>query len=370
MTFRLTMHPALDGDCLVLTWGESTELHHIIVDLGRGATYNAIRGQLAALGNVELLVISHIDADHIAGAIPLVRETSPPFSPKRVWYNSRTHLIAARDRHTSVEPFGARQGEKLARGIVQFHWPWNNEFASEIVSTDSPEAKQPIPIAAGLTIRLLSPTDAALAALLPTWEKELANAHIRPFDPDTEDNPVGPQFEPLGGRLDIEKLAREKYVPDPTETNASAIAFIAEFNGQRVLLAADAHSETLESALAPLARLEGGRYRLHLLKVSHHGSKYNTSKAFPKLIDCTTFAVSTNGNLHHHPDPQTIARFLAADKERPKMLYFNYRQPGTETWDSATLKNIYNYECVFPVSQEDMPANGTLTIEMSLRSPA
>ena len=46
MTFRLTMHPGLDGDCLVLAWGQSPPLHHLIVDLGRAGTYNAVKQEL------------------------------------------------------------------------------------------------------------------------------------------------------------------------------------------------------------------------------------------------------------------------------------------------------------------------------------
>ena len=238
MTFRLTMYPATDGDCLLLTWGRSARLHHALVDLGRGSTYKAVKPVLQSLENIELFVMSHVDADHIAGAIPMVREPAAPFAPRRVWYNSRPQLVAAKDRHPILEPFGARQGEKLARGIVKFDWPWNVEFVSEVVSTDSLEARQPIELEEGLTIRLLSPNDAALVDLLPVWDDELRLAKIRPFDPDDEEDPVGPRFEPLGV-LNVDHLLEEPYRGDATKTNASAIAFVAEFGGKRVLLAAD-----------------------------------------------------------------------------------------------------------------------------------
>ncbi len=365
MPFRVTMYPGMDGDCTVVSWGTSSEMHHMIVDLGRAATYKAVKSDLQALGEVELFVMSHIDADHIAGAIPMVRESAPPFSPKRVWYNARPQLVAAKERQPILEPLGARQGEKLARGIVKFNWPWNAEFASEIVSTDSPEARVPLSLPGGLSIRLLSPSDAELVALLPQWDTELKKAKIRTFDPDEEDaDPMGPQFEPLSGAPDVQKLADAEYDGDDNKANGASIAFIAEFEGKRILLAADAHSEVLEASLAPLAEAEGGRYRIDLLKVSHHGSKANTSKLFPGLIDCTRFAVSTNGARHDHPDRQTIARFLAADQNRQKTLLFNYRQPSTDTWDSTRLEARWKYDCVIPVSREGDPANGTQVIDV------
>jgi beta-lactamase superfamily II metal-dependent hydrolase len=357
------MFPALDGDCLLISWGSPEKLWHMLIDLGRGQTYKKIRPELQALGVLELLVISHIDADHIAGTIPMIREEEAPFVPKRVWYNALPHLIAARDRHAQVEPFGARQGEKLARGIVHLNWPWNREFASEIVSTDSEEAKAAIHLDGGLTLRLLSPNDVGLIALIPQWQKELARAMVRPFDPDEEEDPLGAQFEPFG-TVNVNGLADEAYSADPTEANGSAIAFVAEFDGKRMLLAADAHSEVLEEAIKPLADAEDGRYRVDLFKVSHHGSKANTSKNFPKLISCSHFAFSTNGDRHEHPDPQTIARFLKEFEETDKTLYFNYRQPWTELWDSLSLQRRWNYDCIFPVAAQGDPGNGRLVIDL------
>ena len=136
-------------------------------------------------------------------------------------------------------------------------------------------------------------------------------------------------------------------------------------SGLRVLLAADSHSGVIESALAPLAESEGGRYRIDLVKLSHHGSAHNTSPEIPKRIDCTRFAISTDGSRRHkHPHGQSIARVLAADPDRNKVLYFNYRQPQTELWESRRLTRRWHYECEFPTASADDPRNGTLTIEI------
>lgn len=371
MTFRMTMLPALDGDCVLLSWGREPDLHHVLVDLGRGVTYRAIRDRLDNLRAVELLVISHVDADHIAGTLPLVREANPPLRPKRVWFNGRPQLAAARNREPIHEPLGARQGEKLSRGIVQHGWPWNESFASEIVSTDSAEARAPIRLDGGLSLRLLSPNDEKLVALLPEWDRELEKAGIRPFDPDEEAAPeIGPRFEPLSGIPDVRALAETPYEPDETEANGSSIAFLAEFEGKRVLLAADAHAETLEAAIRAPADAEGGRLRIDLLKVSHHGSRANTSPSLLKLLDCQRFAFSTDGSRrHNHPNAETIARLLTADPERAKTLYFNYRQPHTDLWDSVLLQQAWRYACHFPVSDEADPNNGTLEIDIEARNP-
>ena len=69
MPFQLTMHPGIDGDCIVVSWGISSDMYHMIVDLGRGDTYRTVKKNLEELRQVELFVMSHVDADHIAGGL-------------------------------------------------------------------------------------------------------------------------------------------------------------------------------------------------------------------------------------------------------------------------------------------------------------
>jgi hypothetical protein len=154
---------------------------------------------------------------------------------------------------------------------------------------------------------------------------------LRPFDPDEEEQaPPDEQYEPLGTGPDVTKLASEAFEADTAEANGSSIAFIAESWGRRVLLAADAHSAVLEEALGPLARTEGDRYRIDLLKMSHHGSAHNTSPEMPKHVDCTRFAISTDGT-------SIRMRKRSRDCSLPieiATLYFNYRQSQTELWEN------------------------------------
>src|SRR5262249_40354008 len=148
---------------------------------------------------------------------------------------------------------------------------------------------------------------------------------------------------------------------DQTEPNATSIAFLAECGGKRVLLTGDAHADILEAAIRPLAQAEGGRLRVDVMKVGHHGSKANTSRALLDLLDCTRFAFSTSGDRHGHPDPETIARIVQRDPRRKKTLYFNYRHPEAEQWESVRLQGDWCYEIVFPT---DAASNGTLTIDV------
>ena len=75
---RLRVFFAGDGDCLLLTTGDG---RHVLVDGGRTAPFRAnarpVLADLATAGEqVDLLVVSHIDADHIAGVISLLKEVA------------------------------------------------------------------------------------------------------------------------------------------------------------------------------------------------------------------------------------------------------------------------------------------------------
>lgn len=360
--FTLTMHPASEGDCLQLTWGDATAPHHAIIDLGRTKNYRELASHLKALTNIELLVISHIDADHIEGAVPMVKEAAAPFAPTDVWFNGHRHLHAAvKRRNLELHKLSPAQGEKLSDGIEHFKWPWNRAFEpSGIVSVDTP-LKAPLQLNGGLRITMLSPSDAELAALEPIWVRELAKANLRPSDADDPKPDVPAGMHALSS-LNVAALAAEPYRPDRTEPNGSSIAFLAEYEGRVALLGADAFPEVIERSLRRLGYSEANRLELDLFKVCHHGSKANTSPALLKMIDCKRFAISTDGSRHGHPDVQSIARILVNDKAQPKTLYFNFAQPSAKTWQNQETEREFGYTCVFPAG------NGPgLTIDIECR---
>jgi beta-lactamase superfamily II metal-dependent hydrolase len=347
--FKLAMHPASEGDALMLSWGEDTQLHHALVDLGRTGDYRALKPLLQETGTFELFTISHIDADHIEGAVPLFKEAVLPVTARNVWFNAHAQLVTANDRlpPANREILGAVQAEKVTAGIIASHWPWNRQFASGVVSIGSPEAASTLALDGGLALTLLSPSDQKLAKLLPVWDRELARAHLRTTDPDQVEEALAEGREELG-LLNVEALAARPFAIDRTEPNGTSIVFIAEFGGKRVLMAADSHPDIVEESLRKLGFSEENRLGLDCLKVSHHGSKANTSPSLLKLLDCTRFAFSTDGSRHHHPDAETIARILKNDPQRQKTLIFNFRQPSTEQWDDEDLKRRWRYDCLFP----------------------
>ena len=354
---HLTMLPALDGDCLLLEWGDD-ERHSLVVDLGRRTTFSLARATLERLRSPELLVITHVDADHIGGALPLVADCDPVFRPGRVWFNGRNSVRLATDRLSGrVERYSVRQGDVFSRGIARHGWPCNSDFLDGVVSTDADEARAGICLAGGLTVHLMGPGDIELSRMLPIWKTELRRA----IAATNEDSPR--RVERYGSTIDVSALATRPYVPDTSAANGSSIAFLAEYRGTRVLFGADASAETLERAILAMSPDGSGRLKVDFMKVSHHGSRANTSPRLLAMIDCTQFFFSSDGShRHEHPNSETIARIIKADPSRKKRLYFNYRQPQTEVWDVEHLKRKWNYECIYPPMSA---TNGLLRIALA-----
>jgi beta-lactamase superfamily II metal-dependent hydrolase len=345
------MLPAREGDCLWITYGEPGDPRHVLVDGGRKATAKAVRAKLEALPRgsrrLELLVISHIDRDHIEGVLELLERGLKGVEIGDVWFNGYQHLLAGR-----LDPEGAAQAEALSAALLAGRRPWNKAFSEGAVCIEEgrPVTRE---IAGGMRLTVLSPTPEKLAALLPTWEKECAKAGLIPGGAAREDVPGLETF----GLIDVEALAAARFVDDTAPANGASIVLLAEFGGRRVLLGADAHATVLETSLRALAG--PGKVRLDAFKVPHHGSAHNLSKAVLDLIDCPRYLLSTNGDYFNHPDRGAIARLVRHGGKAPTLV-FNYRSPQTEAWDDATLLQAYQYSVLYP----NADANGNMVVEL------
>ena len=143
---------------------------------------------------------------------------------------------------------------------------------------------------------------------------------------------------------DVEALADSEFTDDKSEANGSSIAFLAEFDGKRVLFAADAHVGRLLDALDRVS--PQGRLALDLFKISHHGSRSTTSRQLIEKVDCPRFIFSTKGSIFKHPHAEAVARVIKAGGDRPEIA-FNYSSPVNAVWD--LIKDLHGYTTRYPV---------------------
>jgi hypothetical protein len=336
--FRMHSLYAGHGDCLWIEYGEEAHPHRIVVDCGTAGTYQCLQRALDFVrdmpGENELLVITHVDSDHIAGALPLLADATNASFFKDIWFNGRRHLDPSR----AVEPFGAVQGESLTRALLTNSAPWNLTFGGKSVALSENRQPRSIKLPGGANLTILSPTWEKLRAMQGRWDAEVRAAGLDPAVTPPLPQPIPPGFEAFG--FDVNALADWPFDEDNTEPNGTSIAFLLEYESKTMLLGADAHPSVLIDALKALPRRPN--FQLDLLKVPHHGSRNNICQELLEKLRCRAALFSSNGAYHEHPHKEAVARVIKYSPPGVELL-FNCRSKFNSIWDSRQLRGQWHF---------------------------
>jgi hypothetical protein len=296
----------------------------------------------------ELFVLTHIDADHINGVLPLFETPNLNARFEDIWFNG----------WHQIRPFlGVKQGEAFSKLLEDpaRALPWNRVVTATGAEHPAPMVIPPdqlpptFELAEGLRLTLLSPGADQLRRLGRDWKKVL-------LELEPEKAMLGRRQPPPPVKdyatFDLETLAGKPTAKDASVANGSSIALLAEFDDRAILVTGDAHADVLAKSIKALQRARGReaeKLKLDALKLSHHGSANATTIELLTLLDCPRYLVSSNGNLFYHPDREAIARVILHGGNRPT-LCFNYRSPLNELWDSPVLKERYDYRTEYPAA--------------------
>jgi beta-lactamase superfamily II metal-dependent hydrolase len=358
MTDHFVLHvlPAGIGDALVLDYGTDDATSRILIDGGVTKTAPGLAEFLGPAPALELLVVTHVDNDHIQGALSMLEKRLVDPIVGDVWFNGFRHLP-----ESPLESMGPAEGERLTTLIVERDLPWNahEAFGGHAVAVADPACPPVAVLPGGLSCTVLSPGPAQLQALRPKWLPAVQEANLDPAAllPEEELPPPG-RLERMGAP-DLDALAAQKTPVDATEANGSSIALLVSWAGRTALLAGDAHPDvllaTLDAWLGKDAPLD-----VDLFKLPHHGSKANVTNALIKRVRAKCYVFSSSGEgRSQHPNDQAVARAIVHSTGR-RTLAFNYRNPRTEVWDDQTLKDERGYSTMYP----DAAEHGGLTIDL------
>ncbi|MBN1566303.1 MAG: hypothetical protein JXA73_00540 [Acidobacteria bacterium] len=352
--FKLEMLPAGCGDCLLLLYGSKKKPHVVLIDGGVDDTAGIIRKRLERLRQsavverlpIELLVVTHIDNDHINGIIGLLKDGAPGLELKDIWFNGTSQLRRLKPNEPDdmlggnaesdefaltgeSEPLpsdflGPREGEELSGIIALNRWPWNKTFDGGLVGVRS-AGTLPVKKIGNLTITILGPTRPRLDSLVTAWKNKLGD--------------IGEIAGDMLGRLDTWPPEwKNGEGKDSSRTNGSSIALLVEHGNHSLLLSGDAYAKDMAASLDRLCN-ERGRKTIELsaFKLSHHGSINNISKDLMSRITCGRYLVSTDCSLPNaHPDQQAILRVLKHSTVTP-CFCFNTAHDRTTVWSDKRM---------------------------------
>jgi beta-lactamase superfamily II metal-dependent hydrolase len=399
---RLQVLPAACGDCLWLEYGSGADTRVVIIDGGLRETAAVLRQRIDAACrarnaqtlDVELLVITHIDNDHILGIIELLKAAPPSLRVKDIWFNGRPQLMrlttppsSERDdgkarKARSGRPadmlgggdddedvadlaaspsardlLGPQQGDELSELLAARGLPWNKDplWKGEALVVQEGNELPVVTLDGNLKLTLLGPTPERLYKLCTAWADVLGG----------RDEPAGWQAAgpaDLLGRHDTwPPVWKDKEGRDPSAANGSSIVLLAEYGPHALLLAGDGHAPDLAAALDRLRHERklppATPFPLAAFKLSHHGSENNLTRALLERIDCCRYLVSTDGSAsYRHPDHQALLRILRYSKRQPRLL-FNYESETTRPWRDSKADVVadpfQDYEVGFPVNAAD-----------------
>lgn len=320
MAISVRVLKANHGDCILVTHKGSHGTFNLLIDGGNAGTFkygkqDRMKGELCKLldeikalnQHIDLVILTHIDDDHIGGLLKALKSPSYSQLVKSVWFNSSRLItdhfsfpeIPANDIYLpdSSPDTSVRQGKKFEDLLDEL-----GVERSHIIMAGRKIVKGPF------TFNILSPNETQLRKLLCIWPVEKTSPNTSADMTDYS--------------MSLEQLwTNDRFESDTSIANGSSIAFMLQADDQKMLFLGDAYDTCTVESLKQLGYNEQNKLHLSLVKISHHGSQNNTSLDFLSMISATHYVISTNGARHGLPNKRTIARILAAGDGK---ICFNY----------------------------------------------
>jgi hypothetical protein len=354
---NLNVLQAAYGDCMILKSGSQskssqTNSYHFLIDGGPASTYNAcLKGELQKIrengGRVDLLIVSHVDNDHINGLLKLMRDLSlQKTSTKRwtieidaLWYNAfsrtigqhierrlrnllrNTRTVFKTRSRAQMTVRGIREGHDLYQYAHDLDIEINPQFNNDtIVVNDKPKELK----FGEIRFLVIGPTRKNLEDLRKQWLDWL-DKHEKA----------------LKTRADYRiAIQSDKSIP-----NLSSIMFLAKEDDNTILFTGDGLSEHVIYGLKQSKLLGSSRsVHVNILKLPHHGSDRNITRDFFTSVTADKYLISANGR-DDNPSFLTLSWIAETAKEQHRQveIILTNNTPNVERFVKKYPKDEYGY---------------------------
>ena len=353
MFFSMDVLRARKGDCLMLHFGSEQDPHLILIDGGPSNVYKPfLKPRLQKIHEtreldeqdplpVDVVMVSHVDDDHIKGILELTKEqrTKSPdvrLDVTSLWHNSFDDLLKTRPDEL-VAGFGtasvaetAGQGEAgIDSGSVLASF--GKQMLQDEAEIEDETMHQTVEVLSSIPQGRTLRDDAKALGWKPNHKFKgkliLAAKAAKPVTlGDLKLTVVGPMQEQLLAlqaahdewlRAQKEKKKKSPEAAlaafsDESVPNLSSIVVLVELGGKSMLLTGDARGDKILQGMELAGLLEkGGNRQVDLLKVPHHGSDNNMATSFFKRVPADHYVFSGDGE-HGNPERATLQMLLDA----------------------------------------------------------
>ena len=339
--FTLEALFAKKGDALLLHYGPSDDPKLIVVDGGpRGVYRKFLRPRLRERREelevpddqalpLRMVMVSHIDDDHIAGILDLFREAAVakekhrpvPYAIGTLWHNSFDDIlgnagnavvsrmaatVASRDpgglavprmkRESRAVVSSTAQGRNLRNAAKRLQVETNKHFEGLVMAP----AKK-ISLGHGLKMTVVGPDKDRVAKYQQRWDQDLKKILKKE-----------------------EESARASAFEDKSPFNLASICVLVEMKRKKILLTGDARGDYVIEGLEKAKRLRKTKpFHVDILKVPHHGSDRNVEDIFFERITADHYVVSGDGE-HGNPEREMLEMIQRARGDSPYTIHFTF----------------------------------------------
>lgn len=325
--FTLEAVPARYGDCLLLHYGTAQAPGLLLIDGGPKQVWRPfLEPRLKALrlkrGDdfaIDLVMVSHIDDDHVLGIADFTdawlaeqSQGNPwPYPAHQFWFNSFERISDQEDIHAVTASITASAGVPSLRDVdLEAHGIEDTHDARAAIhvlaSVGNGKHLRDDIVSLGLKSQLNKDfggiVEPGVAGMVPV---ELGGG-LQLFVV----GPLPKQLEDLRKKF-AEELPKGTHqalaaYTDTSVPNLSSIVVLAEFHGKKVLLTGDARGDYIIEGLKSQKLLDAvGKLHVDILKMPHHGSDRDVDPSFFDIITADHYVASADGT-YSNPDRDTI----------------------------------------------------------------
>ena len=376
----ITMMKAFEGDCLFAEFHYEGKIFSMLIDTGPMSCWElSLKPFLDSLlkkgEQIDVLLISHFDADHLGGALRLFESKDYSKIIGQVWFNGFKQIVPFASNEITPEahqafrilrsmhehlppatdsPISVRQANSLSVALKRCGKPVNSFINGAAITSETAS----IQVAPGFSIDFLLPDIHSLDRLRTKMQTEMKCAvkgaslvHSEEADAAFEaimldEKVLTDNLEPISiATLDlncIEKWSTCSSEKDLSITNISSIAMCIRFYGYKLLFPGDAAGEDLAAALIHWSQQFNESLYFDVIKLPHHGTLRNCSKLLD-TVDGTYFLLSTDGKHYGHPSKETLAKIVVRSGEHTRFLLFNYENNMYRLFHQEEYEAKYGY---------------------------
>jgi beta-lactamase superfamily II metal-dependent hydrolase len=270
--FRIQMLKAKTGDSFIVECGNET----FFIDGGTRSVAKYLKRYLQDNGSTKLraVFVTHVDRDHIGGIAKLYGQFSKYVPKTAPVYMNHPEQVAVNTNTSGLVTY--EDGNNLKECLIKNGYVLNQAITGNVLNFN------------GVKVEILSPPSVVVGQLFTGWRA-------------TDNGLVS---------TDIIEVDCSVIPPEPKNNilndivNASSITLTITYAGKVALFLSDSLPEVVLNQLTEKTKFD-------VVKISHHGSKHNTSMELLSRVDCNNFIISTNGpRSYGHPHAETLARLI------------------------------------------------------------